>query len=1612
MLRRSHLVVIVAALVGISGCGSGGSHNVITQIPPSITAQPQAQTILTGKTATLTVTVTGNPPISYQWYQGTTGSGLPISGATSASYTTPALAVTTNYWVQVSNSAGTVNSATVTVTVTPPPVISTVSPAAGTLAGGVLVTLTGTGFQTGATVTFGGSAATVVTVVSATSITAATPAHTAAAVNVVVTNPDTQTGTCAGCYTYEPAPAPTSITPNVGSTAGGTTVSIAGTGFLAGATVLFGATAATSVTVNSGTSITAITPTLNAGTVPVIVTNIDGQSGTLNNAYTFNPPPQLISISPSGGALGGGTSVTLTGTGFQAGAKASFNGIAATGVLVNSATTITATTPANAAGTDPVVVTNPDGQSSFPCDCYTYDPAPTVTAISPNNGSKGGGASVAITGTGFLAGAMVTFGGTPATGVTVVSATSITATTPAHAPGTANVVVTNTDTQSGTCSGCYTFNPPPTLVSISPNSGSTVGGTAITITGTGFFTGATVTFGGVAATGVTVVSATSITAATPAGTAGPATMVVTNPDGQSATIAYTYVAPPGVTSISPPSGALAGGTSVTITGTAFQAGATVTFGGTAATSVTVVSATSIRATTPAHAVGVVNIVVTNPDTQFGTCTACYTYNPLPTVTSVAPPSGSQGGGAHVTITGTGFLTGAAVTFGGNAATSVVVVSSISITAITPAHAPAAVNVVVTNTDTQSGTCTSCYTFNTAPGVTSATPPNGALAGNTAVTITGTGFLAPASATFGGTAATNCTVVSSTSITCTTPAHAAGVVPVVVTNGDGQMGTCPSCYTYNPLPTITSFTPPGSNPAGGTTVTITGTGFLLGVTVTFAGKAATVVSSTTTTITVTTPANPAGSAAVVVTNTDGQFVNGTFTYEAAPSPSSVAPTNGTQAGGTAVTITGTGFIAGATVTFGGTAATNVIVVNPTTITATTPAHSSGNNLPVVVTNPDTQTGSCNCYTYNPAPLPTSVSPSGGSPAGATAVTITGTGFITGATVMFGGTAATVNTVTATSITATTPAHAAGSVAIVVTNPDTQTGTCACTYTYEAAPSPTSVTPSTGPSAGGTSVTIGGTGFIPGATVTIGGTAATVGTVTSTSITATTPAGTPGSPASVAVTNPDSQSGTCLCKFTYEGTVSSISPTSVGTGTPGFLLTVTGAGFVSGSTVNFNGTALTTTFVSATTLTAVVPTADIPATTGSATITVSGATASATLTFAPAVTLVWDTTLTFTSPPWVPTTTTLPFNGPVRLAFDSGDNSLFVAELETGRIDRVVIAANGTTTISTWASLPVYDDTVNGYLGLLGMAVDPANLPSKGGPVYVFYTPQSLADNRIATLTQGATSGTDIVTGLPIDPPTTTTQHLYLNGGKITVRDETGGPYIYVTTGGSDVNPTLSQTADSTNNSYGKILRFTTSGAAAPATGFAGANYACGFRNSFGFDFHVDGAIYVADNGNENSNSQPFVWWEALDRVPRSGGVAEGYGPLPATGACSNSTLGPLLGGVSADSFDTQSRGSAGAILYTGTRIPQLQNTLLVASYQRSTIFSYAVDEYNATPGTVIGTGTPVSSSTLGGIALPTTGTVAPVDIVQGPNGCIYVSFLADSATKFIYRLKDSGGTACQ
>lgn len=218
--------------------------------------------------------------------------------------------------------------------------------------------------------------------------------------------------------------------------------------------------------------------------------------------------PTVTSISPNSGPTTGGTSITITGTNFIAGATVvigqghgTTGAIAATGVNVVSSTEITATTGGGAvAGTYSLFVTTSGGTSAGNSGSdFTYSPvgvAPTVTNVSPNSGGIDGATAVTITGTGFTSPATVvigqgdgTTGAIPATDVVVVSSTEITATVGGAAkPGTWSLYVSTTGGTSAPNAGAdftyfYGGDATPVIHSISPNTGPTTGGTVVTISG-------------------------------------------------------------------------------------------------------------------------------------------------------------------------------------------------------------------------------------------------------------------------------------------------------------------------------------------------------------------------------------------------------------------------------------------------------------------------------------------------------------------------------------------------------------------------------------------------------------------------------------------------------------------------------------------------------------------------------------------------------------------------------------------------------------------------------------------------------------------------------------------------------------------------------------------------------------------------------------------------------------------------------------------------------------------------------------------------------------------------------------------------------------------------
>ena len=288
--------------------------------------------------------------------------------------------------------------------------VTGLNPTNGAQAGGETGNITGSGFQKGATVRIGENPATVVEV-TPTLIVFTVPPGAAGTVDVVVINPDGQQGVLRGGHIYNPLPVieQFGIEPNEGPLEGRTDITITGENFMEGVVVEIGEKRVRQPQIFfSPTELRLEAPPGTAGPKTVRVVNPDGQVAEVVDGFTYNPAPTIISISPNAGPLAGGTRIIITGTGYLltrtrylpvdviiGGAKA---------VVYqsrSSPTRIIADTPPSSAGAKDVVVINPDGQEAVLEDGFTYNPAPVITSVTPNNGRLAGSTKIVIRGDGF-----------------------------------------------------------------------------------------------------------------------------------------------------------------------------------------------------------------------------------------------------------------------------------------------------------------------------------------------------------------------------------------------------------------------------------------------------------------------------------------------------------------------------------------------------------------------------------------------------------------------------------------------------------------------------------------------------------------------------------------------------------------------------------------------------------------------------------------------------------------------------------------------------------------------------------------------------------------------------------------------------------------------------------------------------------------------------------------------------------------------------------------------------------------------------------------------------------------------------------------------------------
>jgi hypothetical protein len=292
------------------------------------------------------------------------------------------------------------------------------------------------------------------------------------------------------------------IAPTAGAV--GTPLQLSGSGFgnVAGA-VYFTQDGAAFAQTGSGLSgwadaaIGTTVPTgLAGGSVSVAVYTAGGLR-TNAVSFTINGAPAVTGVLPTVGPASGGTMVTVTGTGFALAsghgtAQVFFGTVPARSVTVDSDTRLVATAPAGTGTVDITVHTTYGTSAASPQDLFSYAGQPTVTGLRPAEALISGGIPVTVTGTGFEAGGhtlvrQVSFGGTPATGVTVESPTTLVASAPPGAVGTVAVTVTTLEGTSAT-GNADLFNYVTAPVLAPPQPDAAPAGSTVTLSGSGFGT--------------------------------------------------------------------------------------------------------------------------------------------------------------------------------------------------------------------------------------------------------------------------------------------------------------------------------------------------------------------------------------------------------------------------------------------------------------------------------------------------------------------------------------------------------------------------------------------------------------------------------------------------------------------------------------------------------------------------------------------------------------------------------------------------------------------------------------------------------------------------------------------------------------------------------------------------------------------------------------------------------------------------------------------------------------------------------------------------------------------------------------------------------------------
>lgn len=1031
-------------------------------------------------------------------------------------------------------------------------------------------------------------------------------------------------------------PVITSISPaSVFATGPDFTLTVNGSGFAAACEVKFGSSWVLNTTFVSESQLTARVPasliSRDAVTEPITVL-CSGKASNTVSLTVAAPTPVITSLSPSARAAGGPTLyVTIQGTGLILSSLAYFNGTAlqTSYQASSSGAYLAAALPPEltaSPGAGLITVVNPGNATPSNALPFTVAVPIALTSIEPSSVAMGGPDLVlTLNGSGFAPDALAFTGGLQLA-TTFVSSNRLTAVVPAALTATAGELSVGVRS-GGINAGGQTLavtGVTPAITSVTPSSMEAYAtfGVRLQLFGSGFLAGSKLSWAGtllvaniyLGGSDSTYTAAYVDLPANLRNTAGAYAVAMINPGGVASNEVTVYVNP-NIVSVTP--SAVPAGVpdqTITVRAAGFRSGTIVHMvppGGGDLALATTLAAGTLSATVPAGALvsaGTAKIYLLDPSGAQSR-TLDFTITPRPSISSITPQTRVQSpDDLTVSVTGSGFLDGCAVQWNG---------APIATTYVSPTQLNARVAGALPDTAGAAGVSVVCggmasnsvtLTITPAPPKMDGISPTYALVDSPGFTLTVSGgYFVPGSVVFWDTTPLATAYLNAATATAQVPAALLLVdryPDIKVVNPDGAAS---AKYVFHVNGKLTAVTPNAA--AGGSPdlpITVSGAGFAPTSTVTFWAPnhravyrcATTYVDSHTVKAVIPAAAFAEPGLATIVMDPFQSSLP--FTVTGTPvTINYLLPSSATVGSpGFTLFVTGSGFVSGSAVRWNSNPLATTFS-SPTQLTANVPAAliADVGSASVDVLNPDNLTSAARPFSVNgPAATLTSISPASAAPGGPEfTLTVNGSQFYPGAAVSWNGGLVPTTFVSSTELKATIAPFrtaAPGVIPVVVRNAGYVASVNSLPFTIAGAATLAGMS-TTSATAGdpGFRLYVWGEGFASDSVLRWNGTPLTTqhggG---STQISADIPASLLATSGSAAVTVATGSFVSNALTFTINPrppAITALNPSRVNAGGPSVTVTISGAGFAPGCTVTFAGASLSSTYVSATVLTAAIP-----------------------------------------------------------------------------------------------------------------------------------------------------------------------------------------------------------------------------------------------------------------------------------------------------------------------------------------------------------------------------------------------------------------------------------------